>query len=61
MKVRIKSGECPDYLTVGKIYYVVVGSHNTAHKIQKDTGDYIKVILSGCPHLNWGSWEIVDE
>ena len=61
MKIRIKNGEVPEYLTVGKVYDVSDVSNNISYKILDDVGDYIKVVLGSCPHLNWGSWEVVDE
>ncbi len=65
MKVRIKSGECPGYLTVGKVYeshsiYIkkpsVIGC-----KIIDDLGRELSINLDYSSHLNGGSWEVVDE
>lgn len=65
MKVRIKSGECPSYLTVGKVYE----SHSISIKkpsvigckIIDDLGRELSITLDYSSHLNGGSWEIVDE
>lgn len=56
MKVRIKSGECPSYLTVGKIYKVY-----SSNWIFDDDGNYINILIDDCIHLDYGSWEVVDE
>lgn len=67
MKVRIKSGECPSYLTVGKVYKVhrIVsyddGLFEITEDIAEDHADHILCNFEGCPHLNGGSWEVVDE
>ena len=58
MKVRIKSGECPSYLTVGK-FYEVVGVD--ADSIVNDMKTWIPIDISNCKHLNGGSWEVVDD
>lgn len=57
MKVRIKSGECPSYLTVGKVYDYDI----EYFEIEADDGFNIIVVLAECDHLNGGSWEVVDE
>lgn len=60
MKVRIKSGDCPSWFTIGKVY--------TAHSVHKDwcevtsdEGNTDTILFDGCSHLNGGSWEIVEE
>ena len=61
MKVRIKSGECPSYLTVGKVYEVLPENCNVI-RIINDDGDAISIIRTiYCGHLNGGSWEVVNE
>lgn len=60
MKVRIKSGDCPSYLTVGKVYDCYE-NNDRGCKIIDDRGDNITGIFLGCAHLNGGSWEIVEE
>ena len=62
MKVRIKSGECPSYLTVGKVYEAHEDYKDLmACKIYGDNGRELTINLDYSPHLNGGSWEIVDE
>ena len=63
MKVRIKSGECPSYLTMGKVYDVVEFDENThEHGVFNDNNWHTWIsINSDDIHLNGGSWEIVDE
>ena len=56
MKVRIKSGECPSYLTVGKVYEAT-----KLLMLKDDDGDNILIVLHDCPNLKGGSWEIVNE
>lgn len=60
MKVRIKSGECPPYLTLGKVYEVVE-SDNNGFEIIADNNNISYCLVNHCEHLNGGSWEIVDE
>lgn len=52
MKVRIKSGECPSYLTVGKVYDVEHDKYGRAYV--RDNNGYALT-------LKGESWEIVDE
>lgn len=61
MKVKIKSfnGELPSYLTVGKIYEVVMGGFPYVD-IVDDEGDCINVNIERSGHLNGGSWEVVE-
>lgn len=61
MKVKIKSfnGELPEYLTDGKEYEAMERSDYSLLIIDND-GDSILCLLSGCHHLNGGSWEIVE-
>lgn len=61
MKVRIKSGECPSYLTVGKIYEAQKTDNPLKYFIKDDDGDDLICNLVDCVFLNGGSWEIVDE
>lgn len=59
MKVRIKSGDCPSYLTVGKVYEArKVGK--IKYFIEDDEGDDLICKLDNCSFLNGGSWEIVE-
>ena len=60
MKVRIKSGECPSYLTVGKVYEVIEFD-KWGFSISDDNGDNRTCLFKLCGHLCTGSWEIVDE
>lgn len=61
MRIRIKSGECPNYLTVGKVYEVIPEDCNVI-RIINDAGGAISIIRTiDCGHLNGGSWELVDE
>ena len=62
MKVRIQSGECPSYLTVGKVYEVSYFYEDDKSKpsIIADN-HHIVLSMDNCAHLNGGSWEIVDE
>lgn len=63
MKVRIKSGDCPSYLTVGRVYeaYVNKEIREDAFIIGLDNASLMKCYFNNCPRLNCGSWEIVDE
>lgn len=63
MKVRIKSGECPSYLTSGKVYEAYTNKEITdnAFIIELDNGGFMKGYFNNCPGRNGGSWEIVDE
>lgn len=63
MKVRIKSGECPSYLTLGKVYdaYVDTDKNKGAFVVTCDTGGFMKGYFENCPRLSGGSWEIVEE
>lgn len=64
MKVRIKSGDCPLYLTLGKDYDVVkvLSSMDGGLVNIKDDTDSLRYInISESSHLNGGSWEIVEE
>lgn len=61
MKVRIKSGECPSYLTVGKVYEAKKTDNPLKYFIEDDDGDDLICNLVDCFFLNGGSWEIVDE
>ena len=64
MKVKIKKffGDLPSYLTLSKVYEVF-----DYHKemgtgyILDDEGYEITFKLYGSAHLNYGSWEIVNE
>lgn len=56
MKLRIKSGECPSYLTVGKVYDYDI----EYFEIEADDGFNIIVVPAECDHLKGGSWELVD-
>lgn len=61
MKIRIKSGGCPSYLTLGKVYDVIPENCNVM-RIISDDGDVIAIFRTiDCSHLKGGSWEIVDE
>lgn len=63
MKIKIKSfnGELPSYLTVGKVYEVDCVESFTSVSITSDLNKFTVVRITNCPHLNGGSWEIVDE
>lgn len=64
MKVRIKSGVCPSYLTLGKVYDAKVikfRGDDRLFEISDDDNDPLHCVLSRCAHLNNGSWEIVEE
>lgn len=65
MKIRIKTynGELPSYLTVGKVYEVVVGMDKYGiAQIKTDDGYLCDVqLLSASDRLNGGSWEVVSE
>lgn len=60
MKVRIKSGECPPYLTVGKVYEVNISylKNSESFNIACDKGGIINCNIDNCYHLNGGSWEV---
>ena len=57
MKVRIKSGDCPSYLTGGKSYGAILWFRNKFYIKELD----IQISMNNCKHLKGGSWEIVDE
>ena len=61
MKVKIKTfnGELPDYFTLGKEYNAMVRSDYSLFIIDDDS-DSILCAFNGYPHLNGGSWEIVE-
>ena len=62
MKIRIKSGECPSYLTVGKVYETEKSMFDGLYYIKSDDSDFIYINLEfDGSHLNGGSWERVDE
>lgn len=62
MKIRIKSGECPDFLTVGKNYSVIEGDFEDGlFSIKDDYNEVLVTFIHRCPHLNGGKWELVDE
>lgn len=60
MKIRIKSGDCPSYLTVGKVYEVVDGDELGAC-IVVDDGSWVIVNFKCSGHLKGGSWEVVND
>ena len=64
MKVKIKhfNGELPHYLTLNKVYKVTpsVGFEDL-YDLRDDVGDTLNIGLEDCAHLNYGSWEIVNE
>lgn len=62
MKIKIKSfnGELPSYLTVGKVYNVDCIESFTSVSITNDLDKFIVVRVVNCPHLNGGSWEVVE-
>ena len=62
MKVRIKSGECPNYLTADRVYKVSdSGIEDYLFFIKCDKSETRLIYLEDCDHLKGGSWEIVDE
>lgn len=62
MKIRIKNGTVPSYLTMGKVYEAYEAYHDLmACKIRDDKGRDLTINLDFSPHLKGGSWEIVDE
>lgn len=65
MKIRIKSGYCPSYLTVGKVYGIEYmnkeGKYFILCDFTFDNSEYVCISLDNCKHLNGGSWEIVND
>ena len=64
MKVKIKEcfGELPEYLTMYKLYEVFdYDKENDFGYIIDDTGYEITFKKYGSAHLNYGSWEVVNE
>lgn len=63
MKIRIKSGDCPSYLTVGKVYEVceIFDGDKSAGWIITDNGRQAFIKVKHSSHLNGGSWEIVND
>lgn len=59
MKVRIKNGNCPDHLSHNH-EYEVIHALKDIFAIKDNSGDFIDINLCNCPHLNGGSWEIVE-
>lgn len=60
MKVTIKSGDCPSYLTIGKVYDALNISEYGCN-IVDDNHDVINILFEDCAFLRGGSWEIVGE
>jgi hypothetical protein len=63
MKIQIKNGYCPNYLTLGKVYEVVDEDEypqDGLFTINCDYGSPLTIFLPSCPHLNGGEWELVD-
>lgn len=62
MKIRIKSGDVPDYLTRGKVYETCEEYPDLMHcKIKDDKGRYMTINLYFSHHHHGFSWDIVDE
>lgn len=61
MKVRIKSGHCPSYLTVGKAYDACRKTEYSFNLLSDNNGHVWSCSFNNCIVLNGGSWEIVDE
>lgn len=63
MKIRIKTynGELPSYLTVGKVYEVVLFSIHEDPKFITDDNFFLTVDMDDSSALNGGSWEVVSE
>ena len=65
MKVKIKSfnGELPSYLTTNGAYRVQQECELSPQFIYDDTGSGTRVyfLMDDCPHLNGGSWAVVNE
>lgn len=63
MKIRIKAynGELPSYLTVGKVYEVVLFSIHGDPKFITDDNFFLTVDMDDSSALNGGSWEVVSE
>lgn len=63
MKIRIKTfnGELPSYLTVGKVYEVLLFSIHGDPKIITDDNFFLTVDVNDSSTLNGGSWEVCDE
>ena len=61
MKIKIKSynGELSKYLST-EVVYEAQQSVYLGHTISTDYGD-VYIYLKGCPHLNGGDWEIIEE
>lgn len=60
MKIRIKNGSPPSYLTAGKAYEVDPSAgFDGLYDLVDDTGDTLNIDIEDCAHLNGGSWEVV--
>ena len=61
MKVKIKSfvGELPEYFKIDEVYDVKHRSEYTFF-LDDDEGDRWICLYDNCPHLNGGSWEVVE-
>lgn len=64
MKVKIKSfnGELPSYLSKDNGYEIEhMDSHGRYFIYISDSDEYVRIDdMENCPHLNGGSWEVVD-
>lgn len=59
MKVKIKNGECPDYITIDKVYKVFddeIYPEEDLVIIVCDYGLPLTIFLPSCPHLK--SWQV---
>lgn len=61
MKVRIKSGDCPSYLTFDKVYDAFTVVDGLGCNIIDDDHKTINILFDDCSFLDGGSWEIVEE
>lgn len=62
MKIKIKSGKCPENLTVGKVYDATVSNHEDyLYNIVDDFGKVLLIYLEECDYLSGGEWEIVQQ
>lgn len=65
MRIRIKSGYCPAYLTIGKVYSIEhmtkEGKYFILCDFEFENSEYVCISLDNCKHLNDGSWEIVND
>ena len=62
IKIKIYNGKLPEYLTTDGVYRVQQECELSPQFIYDDTGSGTRVyfLMGNCPHLNGGTWEVVE-